>query len=560
MFPKKINFLVVIALLIVTSCSIIGYNPKRKTPARAGTYPKFTEADTLKGTIGKYRKNNDVYYYNLDLAIDIENQSISGSVDMYFKALEDLDTIQIDLYNNMNISKITFNGTSPGFDRKYDAVFVKFGNTIKKGERFSINVEYSGKPQKAKRPPWEGGFVWKKDKNKKPWISVACENDGASLWWPVKDHLYDEPDSLTFSMTIPEGLYCVSNGRLKENRNVDGKLKFTWHTSYSINTYNVSFYIGDYSHFQLPYYTTNKTYYLDFYVLPYNLEKAKTHFEQAITTIRTYEEAFGKYPWWRDGYKLVEGPFEGMEHQTAIAYGSGFKNEAFLYDFDYIIIHETAHEWWGNCVSASDYAEIWLHEGFATYSEAVFVEKNWSYSDYLKYINFETKFVRNKRPMIGPYGVNYWKYKDTDPYVKGSAMLHTLRNAMADDSLFYSILREFYKRNKYSIATTEGFIKLVNEITGEDYKWFFDTYLFSRVCPELEWSYFKNKKSNTWEFKYKWSNVGSDFKLPVEIFAMGRLFRLYPTNTTQTEILYRGGEISINPKYSFISTKENVKL
>lgn len=560
MLVRKINVVVGIVLLIVTSCSIIGYNPKRKTPARAGTYPKFTEADTLKGAFGKYRKNNDVFYYNLNLAMDIENQTISGSVAMYFTALEDLDTIQIDLYKNMEINKITFEDKQLSFDRKFDAVFVKFDNTIQKGERFKIIVDYSGKPQIAKRPPWEGGFVWKKDKNKKPWISVACENDGASLWWPVKDHLYDEPDSLTFSMTIPEGLYCVSNGRLKEKSNVDGKLKFTWHTSYSINTYNVTFYVGDYSHFQLPYYSNASVNFLDFYVLPYNLEKAKTQFEQAITTIRTYEEAFGEYPWWRDGYKLVEGPFEGMEHQTAIAYGSGFKNDAFLYDFDYIIIHETAHEWWGNSVTASDYAEIWLHEGFATYSEAIFVEKNWSYFDYLKYIDFETRFVRNKRPLIGPYGVNYWKYKDTDAYMKGAALLHTLRNAIADDDLFYSILKEFYKRNKYSIATTESFINLVNEMTGDDYQWFFDIYLYSRVCPELEWSYYENKKDNTWEFKYKWSNVSSDFKLPIEINAMDRLFKLYPTTTTQTEILFRGGKIYINPKHSYFSIKENPKL
>jgi aminopeptidase N len=557
---KKTSFAAIVILFLFSACSIIGYNSSRKTPAREGKYPKFTKADTLRGSYGTYRKNNDVYYYSLDLVIDIEQKSLSGKVDMYFTALDNIDTIQIDLYDNMNINEITYKNTTLEYYRNFNAVFVKLNQTIKNGEQFKITVDYSGTPQKAKRPPWEGGFVWKRDKNKNPWISVSCELDGASLWWPVKDHLFDEPDSLSFSMTIPDGLFCVSNGRLREKAFVDGKQKFTWHTSYSINTYNVSFYIGDFQHFTLPYYAADTTYLLDFYVLPYNLEKAKTHFGQAVTTIRTFEEAFGEYPWWRDGYKLVESPFQGMEHQTAIAYGDEFKNSAYLYDFDYIIIHETAHEWWGNSVSASDYAEIWLHEGFATYSEAVFVEQNWGYPEYLEYIEFETRLVRNKRPLIGPFDVNYWKYKDGDPYTKGAALLHTLRNAIGDYELFYDILREYYSRNKYSITTSGDFISLVNEMTGENYQWFFDVYLYSRISPQLEWSYIKNKKNNTWEFKYKWANVGKDFKLPIEIMANEELIDLYPTDTVQTLILYDGGSIFINPRYSYFSILENIKL
>jgi len=264
---------------------------------------------------------------------------------------------------------------------------------IRKNEMARITVFYEGQPQKAARPPWDGGFVWKKDKDGNPWIGVACELDGASLWWPVKDHLSDEPDSLQINVTIPEGFFCVSNGKLQQRIKENGRETFVWKTLYPINTYNATIYIGNFKHFTLPYKKQDSILNLDFYVLTYNLDKAKSHFQQASEIIRFYEMRFGDYPWWNEGYKLVESPYKGMENQTAIAYGNDYKNWIGK-NFDYIILHETAHEWWGNSVSASDYAEIWLHEGFATYSEALYVEHTEGYNAYLKYLNFYSLLIR----------------------------------------------------------------------------------------------------------------------------------------------------------------------
>ncbi|MBN2762176.1 MAG: M1 family metallopeptidase, partial [Bacteroidales bacterium] len=418
---------------------------------------------------------------------------------------------------------------------------------------------YEGQPVIATKPPWEGGFVWKKDKDKKPWIGVACELAGASLWWPLKDHISDEPDSVQLTVSTPQGLFCVSNGILSDHISEDNREIFTWKTRYPINTYNVTLYIGNYRHFQLPYLKDDTVYQLDFYVLPYNLEKAQTHFQQVIDIIRFYESAFGEYPWWDEGYKLVESPYEGMEHQTAIAYGNRYKNR-FGSSFDYIILHETAHEWWGNSVSAGDYAEIWLHEGFATYSEALYVEHTEGHKAYLDYLSLYSIFIKNKRPMIGPFDVNYWDYKDTDVYMKGALTLHTLRNIINNDSVFFDIIKTFYSRYKYSIVTSRDFISLVNKKTNDDLNWFFDQYLYSRICPQMEWNYVYDKLHDCYEFSYRWNNTSSDLNIPVSIRSGGIEYTLYPTLKTQTLKISTGNDIAMNIENSYISLKKNKKL
>lgn len=549
-----------VIILLASSCSVVIVNSKRKTPEKPNEYPTFTLADTLRGQIGPYRQVYNVTFYDIDIDVDIEEEYISGYVDIYFEALADFDTIQIDLYDNLGVNKVMFGVDSLTISRVYNAVFIAFNRTVKKGETGVVSVYYEGSPVKSMRPPWEGGFVWEEDDNKKPWIGVACELDGASLWWPLKDHLYDEPDSLQLSVTIPEGLYCVSNGKLIERRKEAEKETFIWKTSSSINTYNVTLYVGDYKYFTLPHVSNDTVYNLDFYVLPYNLEKAQEHFKQINDIITFFEDVYGEYPWWKDGYKLVESPYAGMEHQTAIAYGSDYKSH-YKYGFDYILLHETAHEWWGNSVSVSDYAEIWIHEGFATYSEALYVEHTVGYDDYLSYLNYYSRLVKNAQPVIGPFDVNYWSKKDTDAYTKGALLLHSLRNLIDNDEMFFDIVKTFYTQYKYSIVTTDNFIDLVHAKTGENYDWFFQQYLYSRVCPQLEWNYVLDEQTSKYEIKYRWANVGNEFQMPVVLKSGEEIMVIYPNDELQTASFNAGvSSVNVNTNNSYISLKRNEKL
>jgi len=429
------------------------------------------------------------------------------------------------------------------------------GRTVEDSEKIKITAFYHGKPQIANRPPWEGGFVWEKDKNGKPLIGVACEVNGASLWWPVKDHLSDEPDSMKMSFTVPKGLLCVSNGQLIDSVSIGSKTKFTWKVSYPINSYDATFYIGDYRHFSIPYKGLDTTFNLDFYVLPYNLDTARTHFRQAADMLHFYESIYGSYPWPKDGYKLVESSYEGMEHQTAIAYGYGYKDFYGLYDF--IILHESAHEWWGNSVTVPDYAEVWIHEGFATYSEMLYLEHIKGHQMYLKFISYYALLIKNKKPVVGPHEVNFWDYKDADVYMKGALTLHTLRNSIRNDSLFFDILKTFYNQHKYKFAVTKDFINLVNEKTGQDYSAFFNQYLYTRTCPELQWEYAYNEEKRTNELYYRWTNAVKDFKIPIKVTTDSETVIIHPESTTQKMIMHIDKNIKMNTEGSYIALKRN---
>jgi len=555
---KLLIFALPAVLLFASGCAIVGINVKHKTPKKAFKYPTFTHADTLRGKLSNYRTCYDVNFYNIDIEVNPDDKFIKGFADFHFINKTDFDTIQIDLYENMKINGIICDSDSLRYERIYNAVFVYFNQSQKKDQQTIMTVYYEGNPHPAKRPPWDGGFVWKKDKSKNPWIGVACELDGASLWWPVKDHLYDEPDSLSMSVTIPEGLFCVSNGKLINRTKKDNKETFTWKTSYPINTYNATLYIGNYKHFKIPYSNNESKFDLDFYVLPENLDSAKTHFKQTVDMIKLFEKRFGEYPWQKDGFKLVESPYAGMEHQSAIAYGNGYKNDKY-HKFDYIILHETAHEWWGNSVSAKDYAEIWLHEGFATYSEALYVEHTKGYDKYLNYLRFYSWLIKNKRPMVGPFDVNYWDYKDGDVYMKGALVLHTLRNAIANDTLFFDIIHTFYNDYKYSIATSNDFINLVNEKTNSEYNWLFNQYLYDRTCPQLEWNYFYDPTKMKNFVKYRWTNINSDFPLPIKIeIEGGEEALIHPSKNIQSYEVNTG--VWLNTNASYIRLKRNKKL
>jgi len=548
---------IVVSIFIISlfaslqSCKMVGININRETPKKGNDYPKFTHKDSLKGALNSYRTCFNVTEYYLGIEVLPKKKTIKGYVDIDFTVVEPCKKIQIDLYENMNIDSIVSKGTILKYSRNYGAVYVEFNSNLLVGQEKTIRVYYNGKPKVAPKPPWDGGFVWEKTEDKNPWIGVACELAGASLWWPCKDHISDEPENgVTIDVTVPEGLNVVSNGTLIKEETKNGKSQFVWETNYTINNYNVTLYIAKFQHFSETYEGVQDTFKLDYYVLPEHLEKAKETFKQTAGIIKFYEEIYGPYPWAKEGFKLVGSPYAGMEHQTAIAYGSIDDAETHELGFDYIILHETAHEWWGNSISVGDYSDIFMHEGFATYSEALYVERMYGVTELQNYMNFYGILVKNKNPIIGPRDVNFWDYNDTDPYLKGAWVLHGLRNVINDDSVFFKILKTFYLENKYSIVTTQDFTKEVNKITNTDYNWYFKQFLYDRRAPILEYRVVKSDEESV-NIEMRWQNVANDFVLPVLVEVNDIPVRLKPTTTIQEFVLSKCETLSFRRDFAY---------
>ena len=487
---------------------------------------EFSLSDSLRGSLSSYRSCYDVYYYDLNVTIDDKNKELINSYnDFYITSLEDFDNIQIDLFSNLEINSIVFNETKLNFKRKFNAVFIDFSEIIKKGENVKFRVNYDGKPRKAVNPPWDGGFSWDYDKNKNPWIGVSCQGLGASSWWPCKDHQSDEPDSMRITCTVRSPLKVVSNGKLISNKSgYDLKLKSkvntsSWFVSYPINNYNVTLCAADYAHFSDYYLSNSDTLFLDYYVLTYNETKAKEHFKQVKPMLECFEEYFGQYPFINDGFSLVETPYLGMEHQSAIAYGNNYlpgyngnKNFIAGLDFDYIIVHETGHEWWGNSITTNDIADMWIHEGFCTYSEVIYVECMYGYDTMLEYVNNQKRFVRNDKPIVGPYNVN--KKGSNDMYQKGSLMLHTLRNLINDDELWFSILKGISIDFKYKVLDGKDIIEYINRKVDFNLSLFFNQYLFNSKIPILEYKI--QKEGREYVLLYRWNAI-KDFDMKLLI-------------------------------------------
>lgn len=516
--------------------------------AQEGYYQKFnfTKSDTLRGMLSKERACYDVTYYDLNIAVDIQKQFIKGYVDIHFNAVEEFDNMQIDLYRNMEISEITVNDYPLTFNRIYDAVFVHFPLKLKKGEQNSVRVYYEGFPTAANNPPWDGGFVWEVDQQVRPWVGVACEGDGASLWWPNKDHLSDEPDSMSIRVAVPDGLTCVSNGNLRETKPFyPGYTLWDWFVSYPINNYNVSINIGHYINFKDTYIAMDgDSLELDYYVLDYNLEKAKIHFEQVKPMLRCYEKYFGKYPFWNDGYALVEAPYLGMEHQSAIAYGNnymrGYRGGMIPRDmnWDFLIIHESGHEYFGNSVSTKDHCDMWIHESFTTYMEALYVECLYGYNDAIRYLEGQRGFIRNLEPMVGPRDVNWDEWSGSDHYFKGSWMLHTFRNVIDDDEKWFGFLRAYYDRFKMTTTTTDEFLAFVNEYFEKDYSKFFQQYLYYPGLPRL--GYKLKQKGKKLSVKFTWFANVDGFDMPIKVGKKGQYETIYPVAGKMKEITLEG--------------------
>ena len=510
---------------------------------------EFTRKDSLRGELTPFRTCYDVTYYNLNVTIDEKEKTIERSFnDIHFTSNSDFETIQIDLAKNMEILLILFpdkeldnacydlESTELEFTREHDAVFVKFPRIIKKGEQSSIRVWYSGYPREAVNPPWDGGFSWKIDKNNNPWIGVSCQGLGASVWWPNKDHQSDEPDSMTIKVSARNPLKIICNGNLRnENTTWSSCLQDSintseWFVSYPINNYNVTLNIGDYVHFQDEYVSGEDTLDLSYYVLSYNEEKAKKHFEQVKPIMECFENYFGKYPFWEDGYALVETSYLGMEHQSAIAYGNdylpgyyGSLGYSGGLEFDYIIVHETGHEWWGNSITTNDIADMWIHEGFCTYSEALYVECLYGYDQMLEYVNNQKRFIRNNSPIVGHYHVN--DIGSGDMYHKGSVMLHTLRTLIENDELWFELIKEISEKFKYETLDAQEIMNYIMERTSYDLTDFFSQYLNHEKLPEFQYKLVKEGRNTT--LVYRWESI-EKFDMPILVNSGNKDFWIYP--------------------------------
>lgn len=483
--------------------------------------PEFTHADSLRGFLSPIRSCYDVKYYDLSVALNIPDQTINGSNSIWFEVVSPTKIIQVDLTEKLTVASITDEHNNKlNFSRDGNAIMISFPTMLNKDMHYKIKIDYFGKPVVGKMLPWDGGFKWTKDKDGLPWVAVACQGTGASVWWPCKDHQSDEPDSMMINITVPKTLMDISNGRLRKKTPVgDDMMQYSWFVSYPINTYNVTINVGSFVHFNDWHVNNNDTLTLDYYVKSYNLEKAKKQFEQVKPMLNCFEKYFGKYPFYHDGYKLVETPYLGMEHQSCIAYGNKYKTgymgmdfSGIGLDFDYIIIHETAHEWWGNNITTKDIADMWVHEGFGSYAEVLYTECLYGKAKALDYVNAQRKKVGNKTPIIGPYDVN--TEGSGDMYPKGSLLLNTIRQYIDNDSLFFSILMNIQKTFAYQTITSAAIESLMTKQSGKNLTPIFDQYLRHAAIPVFEYEVVKDKP---FQLRYRWKADVADFDLPVRI-------------------------------------------
>ena len=517
-------------------------------------HSNYTEADTLRGSLRPERTNFDVLKYHLKLKVEPEKKFISGSNVISFKVSENMPVMQLDLFKNMQIDSITHGKNNLEYERRHNAVFIEFKENLKKGTTDSIEFFYHGNPIVAKNAPWDGGFVWDEDKNGNPWIGVAVQGTGASLWYPNKDHQSDEPEEALMDIAVPNGLMNVSNGRLIDEKDLgNGFTEWSWKVVNPINNYNIMINIGDYAHFSEKYNDLD----LDYYVLSYNLEKAEEHFTEVKDMMACFYEKMGPYPFEEDGYKLVETPYLGMEHQSAVAYGNKYRKGYLGNDlsgtgiglkWDFIIIHESGHEWYGNSITSKDIADMWIHEGFTSYTEAIYTECRWGKEEALKYIKGIRRNIGNRSKIIGDYGVN--SEGSGDMYYKGSNLLNTIRSIYDNDELWWNTFRDYTKTFKHQTITTADAENFFNKATKVDLEPVFDQYLRYAALPVLQ------LKQADDQILYRWNADVPGFKMPVDVIIDEEEIRFNATSEWQShETGEELDELSINELEFYIETE-----
>jgi aminopeptidase N len=534
-----LNVFLLSTFLLLINCGLVAQPLKQNN--------KFTHADTLRGTYGASRDWWDVLKYDLYVKFNIADSTISGYNQIQFKVLKPGNTMQIDLQEPMILDSIKCKFSVKkqieilkiNFLKDGDAYFFSLP-TKKQGGRLegfnNITIYYHGKPTVARNPPWDGGVIYKKDKNKNPWVSIACQGKGSSVWYPCKDHQADEPDSAEMHITIPDSLVCVGNGKLRNKiTNKDGTATFDWAVTSPINSYCLIPYIGKYVHFSELYKGEKGNLEMDYWVLDYNKEKALKHFADAPKMMKAFEYWFGPYPFYKDGYKLVDAPHLGMEHQSATAYGNGYQNGYLGKDWsgsgwgmkwDFIIIHESGHEWFANNITTKDIADMWVHEGFTNYSETLFTDYWYGKVAGNAYNIGSQKNISNDIPIIGPYGVN--KEGSGDMYAKAGSMLHTIRQIINSDEKFRQILRGLNKTFYHQTVTTNQIENYINQKSKINFSKVFDQYLRTTQIPILEYT------TSDLTIKYRYTNCINNFNMPLKI-TFDKERWIYPTTEWQTK-------------------------
>jgi aminopeptidase N len=495
---------------------------------------EFTKQDTLRGSITPERAWWDLTYYHLDIAVDLDNKFIKGSNTIEYKVLEPNKKLQVDLQSPLKITKVEQNGKELTFSSEGSAHFINLIDKQRKGKINSVKVYYEGNPKEAVRAPWDGGLSWTRDSNGKHFAATSCQGIGASIWWPNKDHMYDEVDSMLISVNVPKGLMNISNGRLKKIEEFEDTNTYHWYVSNPINNYGVNINIGDYVEFSEVYEGEKGKLDMIYYVLRDNIERAKTQFKDAVKMMDAFEYWFGPYPFYEDSFKIVEVPYLGMEHQSSITYGNKYMKGYLGRDlsrtgwglkFDYIIIHEAGHEWFANNITYKDIADMWIHESFTTYSENLFLDYHYGKEASSEYVIGTRAGISNSAPMIGPYGVNQ---RGSDIYSKGANVLHTIRQIANSDEKWRRILRGLNKDFYHQTVETKQIENYISDKMGYDLSTFFDQYLRTTKIPVFEY------KLNDGLLEYKWTNVVDGFKMPVEVFVGDEKIRLNPTQETKS--------------------------
>jgi len=510
----------------------------RLSPGQAAVAkPVFTHADTIRGSNTPERAWWDAAFYDLHVKVNPADSSVAGYNAITYRVLKPAKEMQIDLQMPLVVDSIVQDGLELSARRDGNAFFVRLISRQRVGANKTISVYYHGKPTVAQRAPWDGGFVWARDSLARPSIATANEGLGASVWWPNKDIYSDEPDSQRVSITVPDSLIDVSNGRLRSTTpHADGTTTYEWFVSNPINNYNVAVNAARYAHFSDTYEGERGNLTLDFYPLDYHLDTARKQFQQVKPMLQCFESWFGPFPWYEDGFKLVETPHLGMEHQSAIAYGNRYKNGYLGRDrsasghgllWDFIIIHESAHEWWGNSITMKDAADMWIHESFATYAEGLFTECQQGKKAGAAYTIGQRKIVRNDEPIIGVYGVNH--EGSGDMYDKGANMLHTIRQLVDDDARWRGILRGLARTYWHQTVSGKQVEDYIGRHSGLDLSKVFDQYLRTTKIPVLEY------KLEGARLSYRWNNVVRGFAMPVKVMTSPGIFNwIRPTGGWKT--------------------------
>jgi aminopeptidase N len=506
----------------------------QRTP---GTPRVFTHADTLRGSNTPERAWWDATFYDLHVTVNPSDSSISGHNGITYRIVKPAREMQVDLQVPLEVDSMVQDGRAVTYRRDGNAFFVSLTAAQPVGQSKTLTVYYHGRPRVAKRAPWDGGFVWAHDSAGHSWIATACEGLGASVWWPNKDLEADEPDSQRIAITVPDSVIDVSNGRLRSTtHNANNTTTYEWFVENPINNYDVAVNAAKYAHYSDTYNGEDGKLTLDFWPLAYNLDKAKAQFPQAKSMLACFEHWFGPYPWYKDGYKLVETPHLGMEHQSAVAYGNHYENGYLGRDlsktgwglkWDFIIVHESAHEWWGNSLTAQDHADMWIHESFANYAENLYTECQDGKAAGAAYVIGTRKLIKNDKPIVGHFNVN--DEGSGDMYYKGGNMLHTIRHVVNNDEKWREILRGLQKTYRHQVVSGTQVEDYISKHAGIDLSKVFAEYLTTTMVPVLEY------RINGSTLSYRWSNVVSGFEMPVKVSLTdnGTTF-IHPSETWKT--------------------------